>query len=274
MTEEFRPILLENLEIRIPGFRLSGLALNQHMPRVERLTPHHHAHHQVLIYLRGSGTQFVEDARHTVRRGVAVFRPAGAIHRFEKDTQRRPVCLVIDFGPEEASPWKPFFTLDAGQLAEIEQKLVDLHDWHHRRGAPSIPIASLLLQILAVVDAASSTTTDPASRSPLELKVEKVLHRIGLENIRPALVSREMGLSLDHLNRSLRKDSGKTVGQFISDTRLERARQLLRETDRPIHEVASLCGIDDQNYFARWFRSQTGHPPSDWRKMTKGRRFS
>ena len=38
MPKEFSPILLENLQIRWSGFRVRRVALNQHMPRVERLS--------------------------------------------------------------------------------------------------------------------------------------------------------------------------------------------------------------------------------------------
>lgn len=56
MPKEFQPILLENLQIRWSGFRIRRIALNQHMPRVERLGEHVHRHSQILLYLHTGQT--------------------------------------------------------------------------------------------------------------------------------------------------------------------------------------------------------------------------
>ena len=45
----------------------------------------------------------------------------------------------------------------------------------------------------------------------------------------------------------------------------DEATRLLRGSDRSIGDIATLVGMDDQNYFTRWFRKQTGQTPSRWR---------
>jgi AraC-like DNA-binding protein len=67
----------------------------------------------------------------------------------------------------------------------------------------------------------------------------------------------------------LRLEGGVAAGELVRRERLERAGQLLRNTDRPIGEVGSAVGIDDQNYFARWFRIHTGQTPSRWRSAMR-----
>ncbi|MEM6280431.1 MAG: cupin domain-containing protein, partial [Verrucomicrobiota bacterium] len=103
MVKELQSILLENIEISLPGYLLQRLALNQHMPKVEKLSEHRHGHDQWLLYLRGSGRQRILDRETPVRRGTVLFVGRDTSHRFRKDSEVRPVCLVIDL--EVTSSW-------------------------------------------------------------------------------------------------------------------------------------------------------------------------
>jgi AraC family L-rhamnose operon transcriptional activator RhaR len=78
-------------------------------------------------------------------------------------------------------------------------------------------------------------------------------------------IASHTGYQHDHLNRLLRAECGLTLGQLRSRVRLKRAVTLLGEKV-PIQEVGEKIGILDPNYFARWFRQQTGVSPSSWRR--------
>ena len=97
MAEEFRPVLLEDIAITWPGFVLRRMALNRHMPRVEKFGEHVHDHSQVLLYLGGRGVQRVGDSDLAVGRGTALRIPPGVPHRFRRERRLRPVCLAVDF---------------------------------------------------------------------------------------------------------------------------------------------------------------------------------
>ena len=79
----------------------------------------------------------------------------------------------------------------------------------------------------------------------------------------------ELGYQRDHLNRILKRESGLTLGQHRAQVRLGEAKRLLGK-QLAIGEVGSRVGFDDQNYFARWFRAQTGLSPSSWRAKKLG----
>jgi len=54
--------------------------------------------------------------------------------------------------------------------------------------------------------------------------------------------------------------------QYITNLRMERARQLLLLTGMPIAEVAFDCGYEDNSYFIRLFTKKTGTTPGAFRK--------
>jgi AraC-like DNA-binding protein len=115
----------------------------------------------------------------------------------------------------------------------------------------------------------ASTREESHLPGPVEQSVREAICRIELEGLRPGAVADEIGFSLDHLNRLLRAECNRTVGTEISTARLERASKLLRTTEKSIGEIASDVGIDDQNYFGRWFRKATGQTPTHWREAMR-----
>ncbi len=270
MVDEFRSILLEDFRIEVPGFRLRRLALNQHMPRVEKLSEHRHDFHQGLLYLRGKGTQHFSDRALSVARGDWLVIPPDYPHRFAKEKSVRPVCLAIDFDTDDDRYSSiRMERLERPQILEVEHWLVDLHAEETKPEIPILGVSSLVLRIAALLESMVSGSRNAAPRH-YEKQVLRVIED-SREWINPGSVAERMGISLDHLNRSLKEECGITVGGLIRRTRLVEAGSLLRTSDLSIAEVASRVGHDDQSYFGRWFRKYTGQTPTAWREAMKER---
>lgn len=268
--EELRPVLVENAPVAVPGFRVLRLALNQHMPRVEKLSEHRHGFHQALLYLRGRGTQHLGPRSVPVARGDWLAIPPGRAHRFEKEKGIRPVCLAIDFETDRAD-FAEFghVVLRRPQLAEVERLLVDLNAAESRKPRPILAISALVLGIAALLEESLAGTEDRAP-GPTERAIARTIEALAEEEHSPAAVAARLGVTLDHLNRRLRDECGQTVGAMLRQRRLDEACRLLRETDLPVGEIADRVGLPDQNYFGRWFRKYAGQTPSGWRRAVRG----
>ncbi|MDD7652976.1 MAG: helix-turn-helix transcriptional regulator [Candidatus Faecousia sp.] len=62
-----------------------------------------------------------------------------------------------------------------------------------------------------------------------------------------------------------RKETGQTISAYVSHIRIEKSKALLRQPGVPIAEIAGLCGFEDQSYFTRVFKKQTGISPKQYR---------
>jgi AraC family L-rhamnose operon transcriptional activator RhaR len=230
-----------------------------------------------LLYLRGSGTQHLGDRAQAVERGTLLVIPPGRAHRFEKARPMRPICLALDFETAEPVTWRECGTLSPSDLAKVEQWLVDLHATLRtgtgtgKRGGDrhSIRSGALILQILACLEAAVEGTSSPRPGGPVTAAVRKAIRENGLVGLTPGGIAVRLGRTLDHLNRRTGAECGLTVGELIHRARLERSGELLRTTARSIGDIGSEVGMDDQNYFARWFRRQTGQTPTRWREAMR-----
>ncbi len=59
---------------------------------------------------------------------------------------------------------------------------------------------------------------------------------------------------------------GKTVNEFISDARMEKAKSLLSGSRDPIYMISEKVGIDNHTYFCKLFKKKTGMTPNEYRK--------
>jgi transcriptional regulator GlxA family with amidase domain len=72
-------------------------------------------------------------------------------------------------------------------------------------------------------------------------------------------------VSRSGLQRKLKQAMGVTPQELLSEARIKRACQLLRQTDKSIAEVAYSCGFNDPKYFSRNFRQSMGQSPSEYK---------
>ena len=77
-----------------------------------------------------------------------------------------------------------------------------------------------------------------------------------------AELARIAGVSVRQLERLFRRHLGHGIHRQYSSMRLERARQLLRETTLPVLDVAIATGFSSSSQFARAYKRTFGEPPS------------
>jgi AraC family transcriptional regulator len=80
-------------------------------------------------------------------------------------------------------------------------------------------------------------------------------------------LARAAGLSVSHFSRAFRSATSLSPHQFILRQRIERAGELIRESDLKVFDVASACGFKTQQHFARIFRRAYGVKPTEYRNI-------
>ena len=268
----YRPLLIENLGISLPGIDVLRLQLNEHLQGTG-LGSHSHRYGQLLVYLRGQGAQSVGGSRYEARSGTVIYAAPGQQHSFERERERRPLCLVLDIrlkpSLEDSEP-RVVGMLPATSLNHIRLRISQLFamrdigkaDRQLTVGAIILDVLDALLRAVGRLDARSAVTAGPRSLTRSSERV--IMSFISDPCADLVFLAGKIGYQRDYLNRMLKSECGLTLGQLRARVRLREAQRFLRR-GKSIGEVAGNVGIDDQNYFARWFRLQTGLSPSAWR---------
>lgn len=86
------------------------------------------------------------------------------------------------------------------------------------------------------------------------------------EDLSVEQLSAMAGLSRYHFSRLFKEISGRTVTEYVNETRLNRADYLLRESPLTVSEIAAATGFNDIYYFSRTFKKYKRMAPSALRK--------
>lgn len=77
------------------------------------------------------------------------------------------------------------------------------------------------------------------------------------------------GISEVYLRQLFREQMGVSPKKYISELRIERAKQLLWESRMTVQDIASACGFGTPNHFCRKFREMTGQTPGEYRRLSR-----
>jgi len=104
---------------------------------------------------------------------------------------------------------------------------------------------------------------EPEQSQPVLRAVQRV-HERGLDQ-GPGEIAEDLGYTLPYLTNLVSRQTGQSLGDWISQTRLAYAAQLLRHTPNTVAQVAGACGFADLCHFRRLFKRRHGLTPTQWR---------
>jgi AraC family transcriptional regulator, transcriptional activator of pobA len=75
-----------------------------------------------------------------------------------------------------------------------------------------------------------------------------------------------LNISVDHLNKTLKIQTGKTAHQFIEEMLLVESKALLLHTELSVAEIAWQLAFTDPSHYNKFFRKLTAVTPLMYRK--------
>jgi transcriptional regulator of acetoin/glycerol metabolism len=85
------------------------------------------------------------------------------------------------------------------------------------------------------------------------------------ESIDLTMLAAAAGLSMHHFARQFKQSAGVTPHRYLTQKRVERAQEMLAQTDLSLSEIAFAAGFSDQSHLARHFRHILGTTPREFR---------
>lgn len=103
-------------------------------------------------------------------------------------------------------------------------------------------------------------------------KFQEYMKEHYMENISLEDVANHFMLAPSYCSRLIKESMGSNFTQILQEERMKEAKELLRQTDMHIYEVAVHVGYSDVKYFNRVFKTSVGMTPQQFRRESFGRR--
>lgn len=73
-------------------------------------------------------------------------------------------------------------------------------------------------------------------------------------------------MSKSHISKIFNEEMGMSVSVYINKVRVEKSKRLLLDASMTIADIANLTGFEDQSYFTKQFKAETGISPKKFRE--------
>ncbi|WP_304988003.1 helix-turn-helix transcriptional regulator [Corallococcus sp. CA054B] len=236
-----------------------------------RLPSHLHRHAGFRLTLEGGFMDVVEGrARECKARSVA-FQAPGLEHA-QRIRDVRTRTFNIDFS--EAS-WRSRSALVAGLDPRVDlasARLVALtarvyQEFRRADDVAGLAIEGLTLELLAEAVRASVPAREVGGPPAWLGRVRELLDAVRGPPPTLAALAREAGVSPQRLGRAFRQAYRCSPAEYLRRSRLERAGRALRETERPLSDIALDAGYCDQSHLTREFRRRLHLTPAEYRRL-------
>ncbi|MDR2103886.1 MAG: AraC family transcriptional regulator, partial [Treponema sp.] len=96
-------------------------------------------------------------------------------------------------------------------------------------------------------------------------KIKSIIKQQLDKEISLRMISEKVGLNHQYLSALFKNRTGKNFSKYVTEKRIEKAKQLLQETNLKIYEIAELSGYHSIKHFTNAFRSMEGCSPSEFK---------
>ncbi|MCM3629468.1 response regulator [Paenibacillus glycanilyticus] len=79
-------------------------------------------------------------------------------------------------------------------------------------------------------------------------------------------IGREVFLTPTYVSLLFKQESGQTVGEYMTQVRVEKAKEMLRDPQYKFYDICYAIGYTDPSYFTKLFKKMTGVTPSVYRE--------
>lgn len=153
-------------------------------------------------------------------------------------------------------------------------RLASLDDELRSRAVGASAAAHALLELL-LIDVVRAIrppiTAGSPETCPILVGVFRFIDRRFRSPIGLADVAKAVGRSPSYLTDLVRRQTGRTVLQWIIERRMAEARRLLLESDASVKAIGIAIGYDDAGHFSQLFSRSHDQPPQQWRLARRGR---
>lgn len=272
-----------------------GVTLDLHRPYFNIAESYPGLDHHMITFCPSGSSKLTQIRGGTVHRGVmstgmSLLMPAGYDSSWEGDSGqsarlRIPVSLITKAAEE--CDWQGSFPVELRNVFEARDATImhfglillsEVQKSSHPAqrlmvDAVSAALAIHILRTYNTFEAIEQNGEACLGKHEITRLTEYIEDNLD-RSIGLAELAKVVNVSRFHFIRLFKRSTGTTPIDFVEQSRIERARVLITETDIPLAEIALMTGFADQSHFTRRFRDRVGCTPAVFSRNHGRRRIA
>jgi AraC family transcriptional regulator, transcriptional activator of pobA len=254
--------------------------LSEVNPSAMKEAAHRHTYQEILWIQEGNGQQTIDDQIFMLEQHTFYLIYQGQIHHFIKGNNLKG--FLIRFNNEflnEISPLERISTPIINKITlENEPEIqhfnilvnVLFQEFNHKTQHQEPVIRHLLMVLLYKLAERKqalqlTTAKNSIAEDAIFLSFTHILEQEFTKTADTYDYARKIGISARQLCAIVKQHSGKNTKQLIIDRRILEAKRLIAYTQNSLKQIAFQLGFEDNAYFCRVFKNQTGCTPTEFK---------
>jgi AraC family transcriptional regulator, transcriptional activator of pobA len=252
--------------------------------------PHRHDFFEVLYLLKGSGYHVIDTNKYEIKPSCVFFMSPGQAHKLElsNDIEGFIFIFTADFyllnrsNQNTLIEFPFFYTIhqDNPPLLLSNESDIRFLESLFRQSISEIResgesntemLRSILDLILTTCAARYQVTENLLNKGKGQILVKRFFHLVEenhQKNLSMSDYSGMIGITPNHLTQTVKLLTGKTSSQIVKAKQLLEIKRLLVHTNLSISEIANQLNFEDQSYFTKFFKRETGLTPIQYRSCS------
>lgn len=245
---------------------------------------HWHKEYEMIAVLRGSISLYIKSEKIILKKGDVYLVNPKTIHAIRNEIEEENLCIILQIRPEQFSlekreegdicfyldstseevpigGFKQFFVLMCCILYEMINE--DKHASFRVRAYAAKLIADLYDK--AVYDIRFQNALSESGNDLMTQLIDFLENHMEEQEVLDS-VCRQLGLSRKTLDRTVKNAIGMTGKELLEELRVERAKNLLKNSSKNMNAILDSCGFGSEKTFYRVFREHTGITPKEFRQ--------
>lgn len=249
--------------------------------------PHRHDFFEVLYLKKGSGFHVIDGNNYEIKPPCVFFMSRGQAHKLElsQDIEGYLFIFTADFyllnraDQNRLIEFPFFYTIhqdnpplqlendsDIRFLEDLFRK--GIAEISNQKGYSVEMLRSILDLILTTCASRYQAPENLMNKGKSQILVKRFFHFLEEnhhQNLSLNEYARMIGVTPNHLTQTIKLFTGKTSSEIIKDKQLLEIKRLLVHTSLSVSEIAAQLNFDDQSYFTKFFKRETGLTPLQFR---------
>ena len=151
--------------------------------------------------------------------------------------------------------------MDMRQIFDTDDGFIRLMDG----GQKQEEFTGWLIQVACQIHEAINLRRDTTNRQVIEEAKRYIQEHYPDPDLSVEMICRQLHMSPAYFSTMFKKETGQTYVAYLTEVRLNKAVELLNETNDKTYVIARKVGYQEQNYFSYVFKKKYGLSPSKFR---------